>query len=595
MTKLTRRDFLKASAAGFGSVVLSTSLIGCSSDTREPVALPYRVQFLHGVASGDPAADAVILWTRVSADAATVPITWQLAQDKNFNQIIRSGNTTTSAHSDYTVKIDVRDLEAGTEYYYRFSAGTVTSATGRTKTLPDAGVSAVKLVVLSCSNYPAGYFHVYAKAAEINNLDAVVHLGDYIYEYGTDGYATENAAALGRLPQPATEILSLADYRTRYGQYRTDSALQQLHAAAPFIAVWDDHEITNDAWRDGAENHQPDEGDFTLRKQAALKAYFEWMPIRPAAANDEMTIYRQFEFGDLVNLLMLDTRVIGRDEQLSYANYTDPVSGQLDSARFSADLLQANRTLLGGEQLQWLLDKLSQSDARWQLLGQQVLMGRMLLPAAIATQQLSISDFATLAALAQLAARAQAGDASLTAQQLAYLQANQHKLTPQVLALLQLPPIPYNLDAWDGYPLEREQILAQAKSLNKKLIVLAGDTHNAWANHIDLADGTAVAVELATSSVTSPGLEQYIGLPDRSTAAATETGLVQLVQGLQYTNVYDRGFMLLNINRDSVRCDWLYIDNILAATANLLPGRQHTATVSWDINSAPRLTLAGQT
>ena len=593
MTRLTRRDFLKASAAGFGSVVISTHLIGCSSDTREPVALPYRVQFLHGVASGDPAADAIILWTRVSADAATVPVQWQLAEDANFNRIIRSGDTTTSAQSDYTVKIDVRDLDAATEYYYRFQAGTVTSPIGRAKTLATAGVTAVKLAVFSCSNYPTGYFHVYAKAAEIADLDAVIHLGDYIYEYGSDGYATENAAALGRQPQPAVEIVSLNDYRSRYAQYRTDQALQQLHAAAPFIAVWDDHEITNDTWRDGAENHQPEEGDFNQRKLAALKAYFEWMPIRPLTADDELTIYRQFEFGDLVNLLMLDTRVIGRDQQLSYANYTDPVSGQLDSARFSADVQQPNRTLLGNTQLQWLVDKLTQSDARWQLLGQQVLMGTMLLPGAIASQQLSISDYAELAGLAQLAARAQAGDPTLTAEQLHYLNANQARLTPQVLALLQLPAIPYNLDAWDGYPAEREHILAQVHAAGKKLIVLAGDTHNAWANHLDLADGTPVAVELATASVTSPGLEQYIGLPDRASAIATEAGLVQLVKGLQYCNLYDRGFMLLNINRDAVQCDWIYIDNILTANASLLPERQQSAAVMWQEQAAPRLTLAG--
>lgn len=591
MTKLTRRDFIKASAAGFGSVVISSSLLGCSSDTAQPEPLPYRVQFLHGVASGDPTADAIILWTRLSADATTVPVQWQLAEDKYFTRVIRSGDTTTSALSDYTVKIDVRDLNAGTEYYYRFRAGTVTSATGRTKTLPAAGVSAVKLAVFSCSNYPAGYFHVYAKAAEITELDAVIHLGDYIYEYGENGYASENAAALNRQSLPTTEILSLADYRARYAQYRSDVALQRLHATAPFIAVWDDHEISNDTWRDGAENHQPDEGDFTARKLAALKAYFEWMPIRPVAANDELTIYRQFEFGDLVNLLMLDTRVIGRDQQLSYASYTDPVSGQLDSARFSADLSQANRTLLGSDQLQWLLDKLQQSDARWQLLGQQVLMGRMLLPAAIATQQLSISDFAELAGLAQLAARAQAGDPTLTADQLAYLQANQARLTPEVIALLQLPPIPYNLDAWDGYPAERERILSAVSSAGKKLLVLAGDTHNAWANHLDLADGTPVGVELATSSVTSPGLEQYIGIADRVAAAATEAGLVQLVPGLQYSNVYDRGFMLLNITRDTMRCDWIYIDSILSDTAALLPDRQQSASVNWQSDNAPRLTL----
>src|SRR5690606_29950772 len=163
---------------------------------------------------------------------------------------------------------------------------------------------------------------------------------------------------------------------------------------------------------------------------------------------------------------------------------------------------------LGTEQLQWLQDKLSQSSARWQMLGQQVLMGRMLLPGAVALQQLSITDFAELAALAQLAGRAQAGDPDLTNEQLAYLQANQHRLTPAVMALLQLPAMPYNLDAWDGYPAEREIILNTAAAAQKQLLILAGDTHNSWANHLDLADGTAVGVELATSSVTSPGLEQ---------------------------------------------------------------------------------------
>ena len=253
--------------------------------------------------------------------------------------------------------------------------------------------------------------------------------------------------------------------------------------------------------------------------------------------------------------------------------------------------MQPNRTLLGNSQLLWLQDKLAQSAARWQILGQQVLMGRMLLPAAIATQQLSISEFAELATLAQLAARAQAGDPTLTSEQLAYLQANQARLTPQVLALLQLPAIPYNLDAWDGYPVEREQILATAKALGKKLVVLAGDTHNAWANHLDLVDGTAVGVELATASVTSPGLEQYIGLPDRSVAAATEAGLVQLVQGLQYTNVYDRGFMLLDIQREAIRCDWVYIESILNADAELLTSRQQSANILWHQDSAPRITL----
>ncbi|WP_027670663.1 alkaline phosphatase D family protein [Rheinheimera baltica] len=590
MTRLTRRDFLIASAATIGSVVISTSLTGCSSDEPAPQPLPYNVEFSHGVACGDPTADALLLWTRVTADAAEVPLEWQLALDKEFSQLVRSGETTTSAASDYTVKIDVRDLSAGSEYFYRFRAGTQYSAIGRGKTLPTGDVNQVKLAVFSCANYPAGYFHVYAKATEISNLDATVHLGDYLYEYGVGGYASEDAAALGREVQPVNEMVSLSDYRQRYGQYRTDSALQLLHAAAPMIAVWDDHEVTNDTWREGAENHQPNEGDFTERKRAALQAYFEWMPIRPLTVNDEETIYRQFEFGNLVNLLMLDTRVIGRDKQLEYAQYIDPVSGQLDATRFSADLTQSNRTILGNEQLQWLQDKLSHNDARWQILGQQVLMGRMLLPGAVALQQLSITDFAELVTLAQLAARAQAGDPSLTAEQLAYLQANQQRLTPQVIALLQLPAMPYNLDAWDGYPAEREAILANVAANQKKLLVLAGDTHNGWANHLDLADGTPVGVELATSSVTSPGLEQYINLPDRASAVATEQALVQLISGLQYANLYDRGFMVLTVSPETVNCQWLYVDTIKQAEHRLLNERQQNAKIDWT-DSATRLTL----
>lgn len=591
MAKLTRRDFLLASAASIGSIVISTSLTGCSSDNDNPEPLPYDVAFLHGVASGDPTTDALLLWTRISAEAVEVPLEWQLSADKEFNQILRSGNTTTSASSDYTVKIDVQDLAAGTEYFYRFRAGTAYSPTGRGKTLPEGDVSQVKLAVFSCSNYPAGYFHVYAAAALISDLDAAIHLGDYIYEYGAGGYASEDAQAMDRVVQPATEILTLADYRQRYAQYRTDQALQQIHAAAPFIAVWDDHEITNDAWRDGAENHQSDEGDYTERKMAALRAYFEWMPIRPVIAGANETIYRQFEFGNLLNLLMLDTRIIGRDQQLQYASYIDPASGQLDAQRFTADLTQSSRTILGAEQLQWLQDKLSQSPARWQMLGQQVLMGRMMLPGAVALQQLSITDFAELAALAQLAGRAQAGDPSLTADQLAYLQANQQRLTPAVMTLLQLPAMPYNLDAWDGYPAEREIILNTAAAAQKQLLVLAGDTHNSWANHLDLADGTAVGVELATSSVTSPGLEQYINLPDRASAAATEQALEQLVQGLQYANLYDRGFMLLTVSPQQVSCQWQYVDTIKQAEYQLLETRTKQAVVQYNADSAARLTL----
>lgn len=482
----------------------------------------------------------------------------------------------TNASRDYTVKVDARGLRAGQHYFYRFKTGDKTSALGQTQTLPEGEVSSVKLAVLSCSNFPAGYFNVYELAAAQDDLAAVVHLGDYIYEYPRGGYASEHAAELGREVLPANELLSLSDYRTRYGQYRTDASLQKLHAKVPFITVWDDHEVANDTWRDGAENHNEDEGDFTARKEAALQAYFEWLPIRPWREGNHEEIYRSFSYGNLVDLHMLDTRVLARDKQLDYADYMDATTGTFDGERFLTDVTSTSRTLLGLTQLLWLQGTLLQATGKWQVLGQQVLMGKMSLPAAIATQQMSIPQFAMLGALAKLAARAAANDPTLTAQELQYLQANQALLTPEVLALLQLPSIPYNLDAWDGYAYEREVILGTAKSKNLNLVVIAGDTHNAWASELKDMKGDTVGVEFATSSVSSPGLEYYLNLPAEQ-ILATEAAIVELVPDLKYTNLKDRGFMTLTFNPDEVRSDWHYVDTILSKDFQLATARSYSA------------------
>jgi alkaline phosphatase D len=469
----------------------------------------------------------------------------------------------TNAERDYTVKVDAIGLESGSRYFYRFMTGDKTSTVGMTKTLPEGAVDSVKLAVMSCANFPAGYFNVYELAAQRDDLDAMLHLGDYIYEYGRGGYASEHAAELGREVLPAGELLSLSDYRTRYGQYRGDASLQKLHAKLPFITVWDDHEVANDTWKDGAENHNQGEGDFDARKQAALQAYFEWLPIRPWREGNHEEIYRSFSFGDLLDLHMLDTRVLARDKQLDYGNYLDPATGAFNDQQFLADVTDTQRTLLGQTQLLWLQGKLLQSSAKWQLLGQQILMGRMMLPAAIATQQLSIPQFAELAALAQLAARAQAGDPTLTQAELTYLAANQAKLTPEVLALLQLPSIPYNLDAWDGYAYEREVVLATARASGKNLVVIAGDTHNAWANDLKDKDGNMVGVEFATSSVSSPGLEYYLNLPPEQ-IPATEAAVVGLVDDLKYANLLNRGYMTLTFSSEEVVSEWFYVDSILS-------------------------------
>ncbi|TVL51484.1 alkaline phosphatase [Shewanella algae] len=570
----SRRDFLALSAKGVGAAVLSYGLMGCSSDNDDNTV---AADFLHGVASGDPTQDAVIIWTRVTPQTAgDVRVSWQVSRDGAFSDLVTTGEMVTNAERDYTVKVDAIGLESGSRYFYRFMTGDKTSTVGMTKTLPEGAVDSVKLAVMSCANFPAGYFNVYELAAQRDDLDAMLHLGDYIYEYGRGGYASEHAAELGREVLPAGELLSLSDYRTRYGQYRGDASLQKLHAKLPFITVWDDHEVANDTWKDGAENHNQGEGDFDARKQAALQAYFEWLPIRPWREGNHEEIYRSFSFGNLLDLHMLDTRVLARDKQLDYGDYLDPATGAFNDQQFLADVTDTQRTLLGQTQLLWLQGKLLQSSAKWQLLGQQILMGRMMLPAAIATQQLSIPQFAELAALAQLAARAQAGDPTLTQAELTYLAANQAKLTPEVLALLQLPSIPYNLDAWDGYAYEREVVLATARASGKNLVVIAGDTHNAWANDLKDKDGNMVGVEFATSSVSSPGLEYYLNLPSEQ-IPATEAAVVGLVDDLKYANLLNRGYMTLTFSSEEVVSEWFYVDSILSKDFTEAEGRRAIA------------------
>ncbi|GIU40718.1 alkaline phosphatase [Shewanella sairae] len=555
----TRRDFLAMSAKGVGAAVVSYGLMGCSSDDDDS---GIYAEFLHGLASGDPSHDAVIIWTRVSPERdGDIKVSWEVATDAAFSQLLVTGETITNSDRDYTVKVDAVGLEAGTQYFYRFKAGSKTSQSAITKTLPQGELSQAKFAVVSCANFPAGYFNVYEMASRMDDLDAVIHLGDYIYEYARGEYASERAAELQREVLPEGELISLADYRTRYGQYRSDISLQKLHGKNPFITVWDDHEVANDSWRDGAENHNDGEGDFDARKEAAQQAYFEWLPIRPWREGNHEEIYRSFQYGDLLDLHMLDTRLVGRDKPLDYAEYMDPATGGLDSARFMADVTDTNRTMLGQEQQAWLQSALLTSTATWQVLGQQVLMGQMMLPAAIATQQLSIPEFGQLAALAQIAARQAAGDPTLTEDELKYLAFFGDKLTPEVMALLQLPSIPYNLDAWDGYAYEREVILATAKSQVKNLVVIAGDTHNAWANVLADAAGDPVGVEFATSSVSSPGLEYYLGI-DEKDIPATEEAIVGLVDNLTYANLMNRGLMTLTFTHEEVRSDWRFVDTI---------------------------------
>ncbi|WP_226668430.1 alkaline phosphatase D family protein [Microbulbifer aggregans] len=545
MTQFTRRNFIQVALAATGSVAVSTPL---QAMTRPQ--LPSDVVFEHGVASGDPQQDAVILWTRATPAAGTEPagptrVTWELSSDPEFSEIVRRGGVETDLARDYTVKVDVQGLQPNTRYYYRFIGASEQSPLGRTKTLPEAGIEQLKLAVFSCSNYPAGHFNAYQLAADRDDWDAVLHLGDYIYEYGAGGYATARAAEIGRaLPEDNSgELLTLTDYRKRYALYRTDKGLQALHAAAPFIAVWDDHEISNDTWKAGAENHSQDEGDFFARRAAAVQAYYEWLPIRPPMGERNPQIYRRFSFGDLLDLHMLDTRVIGRDKQVDFQGYMDS-QGNFDGRAFTAALADPTRSLLGKPQLQWLQESLSASTGYWQLLGQQVLMGKMLLPTEMMTSfHRGGSEDRTAELIALKAASLQGKP--ITDEQRARLE--------QV--------VPYNLDAWDGYAVEREAVYELVKGLGKNLVVVAGDTHNAWYSHLHDARGDMVGVEFATPSVTSPGMETYLKLSGKA-AAELATGMSVLVDELQYCNLHQRGYMALTFRRDAVEVEWNYVDNI---------------------------------
>lgn len=565
---VNRRRFIH----GLGASAAALSLAACGGDDNplwQGGTDSGDVTFTHGIASGDPLQERVMLWTRVvpASRQASVKVMWRIATDANMTTIVNQGEVTTSAANDHTLKVDVDKLSPNTVYYYQFESAGVKSRIGRTKTLPTGDVSKVKLAVFSCANYPAGYFHAYADAAKRQDIDVCVHLGDYIYEYGrtvlvtTDiglteetAYASANAKALGREVEPATEITNISSYRRRYNQYRSDPNLQDLHAQAPMISVWDDHEFCNDAYRDGGENHQPDkEGDWADRKLAAMTAYHEWLPTRNNVINN---ITRSFDFGNLLSLHMMDTRIIGRDQPLDYGNYVAD-DGSFKGLQLFGDLFKKDRGLLGLNQQNWLATQLQKSIATWQVLGQQILMGKMWIPAPLLLNFNDPNSGVPVPTYFQILAKQQAAPESLT---------DTEKY------ILAQPAIPYNLDAWDGYSAARDNLLSLAKANNANLVVLAGDTHNAWANDLQDGKGDAVGVEFATSSVSSPGFEEYLSdIPPAQFAAA----LPGLVQGgtLKYANTNERGYMVITLTPSECQSEWVFVSDILKPTYSAEVGK----------------------
>lgn len=565
----TRRNFLVASALTLGSFIVSTGLSGCQMEDTSGL-----VSFDHGVASGDPLHDRVILWTRITpvSEIESFVVHYEVATDYAFQFLVRERESAlVSKENDYTLKVDFQNLDEDTEYFYRFIVGNVVSPVGRTKTLPVGRTPFVNFAVFSCANYPNGHFNVYEEASRLPHLDATIHLGDYIYEYGmynsdgiTPSYATEHAKEYGReLPDDNDkELLTLEDYRKRYALYHTDEGLQHLHQRAPMIVVWDDHEVANDIYRDGAANHNEDEGEFDKRRLAAFRAYFEWLPIRPVIEGNNEKIYRSFTFGNLVSLHMLDTRNIGRDKQIDYHDYAEILQDEYEG--FEVALQDSNRSMLGLEQTNWLQTQLENSQTTWDVLGQQVIMGEMLLPAEIVKlimraeaapeserQEMMGELVSLLGELYLLKIRLDLNDPTLSEKQ-----KNRFKHL-----------LPYNLDAWDGYAYNRSEILQTALRLEKNLVVLSGDTHNAWANELKVIDPengeiAEVGVEFATASVSSPGMEKYANLDSLVKVKGFEMIIKKLIDNLDYFNASNRGFMYVTFTPLYVETEWVYVNNV---------------------------------
>ncbi|WP_411114131.1 alkaline phosphatase D family protein [Streptomyces sp. 029-5] len=509
-----RRTVVKAAAATAATALAAPVVLGGSAAASAAEA----PAFLHGVASGDPLPDGVLLWTRVTPSPDAVPgsgrgadteIFWEVAEDQRFASVVARGTTTARAASDHTVKVDVRGLRQAAVHYFRFTAGGTVSPVGRTRTAPAPGAATpgVRFGVVSCANWEAGYFSAYRHLAARADLDAVLHLGDYLYEYATGGFPGTDGVV--RQHEPTHEIISLADYRARHGRYKTDDDLRALHAAHAVIAIWDDHEFANDAWSGGAENHTPGtEGTWADRAAAARQAYFEWMPVR---ASTEGTVYRRLRFGALADLHLLDLRSF-RSRQTTIGD------GAVDDP---------DRTITGRAQLDWLKAGLAGSDAAWKLVGTSV----MISPVA----------FGSLPA---------------------------HLLGP-IAELLGLPKegLAVNVDQWDGYTDDRKELLAHLTGRGiRNTVFLTGDIHMAWANDVPVTAATyplsrSAATEFVVTSVTSDNLDDLLHVPAGTLSVVASAAVRAANRHVKWVDMDQHGYGVLDVTAERTQMDYYTVSD----------------------------------
>ncbi|MFF8834624.1 alkaline phosphatase D family protein [Streptomyces sp. NPDC015130] len=508
----SRRTVVKAAAV---TAVAAPALLGAASPALADSGAP---AFLHGVASGDPLPDGVLLWTRVTPSPEAVPgsglgpdvtVGWELAEDRGFDRTVASGTTTASAASDHTVKADVRGLRPATAYWFRFTAGEAVSPVARTRTAPaaDAAAPGVRFGVVSCANWESGHFSAYRHLAGRADLDAVLHLGDYVYEYASGVYP--EAKDTVRQHEPRHEIVSLADYRTRHGHYKTDADLQALHAAHPVVAIWDDHEFANDAWTGGAENHTPGaEGEWAARVAAAKQAYFEWMPVRTST---EGTVFRRLRFGKLADLHLLDLRTF-RSAPAKTG------SGSVDDPE---------RTIAGRAQLDWLKAGLAGSDATWQLVGTSV----MISPIA----------FGALPA---------------------------HLLEP-LAELMGLPKegLAVNVDQWDGFTDDRKELIGHLTSRAiRNTVFLTGDIHMAWANDVPVKAATyplsaSAATEFVVTSVSSDNLDDMLNVAPGTLSVVAAGAVKAANRHVKWVDMDHHGYGVLDVTSEHSQMDYYTVSD----------------------------------
>jgi len=466
--------------------------------------------FQHGVASGDPLPDRVIIWTRLTTDAPSARLHWVVARDPELRHVVAVGEATARAQHDHTVHVDVTGLEPGTEYHYCFLAGAASSPVGSTRTLPGHDAERLRFAMCSCAKFNAGHFNAYARIAERDDLDFVLHLGDYIYEASQTPPASQTPSPdIGRPFEPRTECRTLAEYRTRYAQYRRDPDVQALHRRLPLIATLDDHELADGAWAGGATEHRDAEhGPWAARRDAALRARWEWLPARRPDPSDPTRVFRSVQAGALAELLLLDVRS-RRDEPVAGPAMADPA-----------------RSMLGAEQRAWREPRRVRTHAGWRI---------VVSPSIMSPTWVPDPDEPLRTALLKL-------------------------------KLVHPEGIAPDEDQWDGYPAERASLLDRFAA-HDDVVVLSGDIHVSVAGELRHR-GDVVAVELTTPSLTSQNLDEKLGVAQRDPAIdAAEEALADGL-GLEWCELASHGYVVVDVDPARVRGEWWHVAGVLERTAD---------------------------